>query len=99
MTDITIAAMTAEIDALRQKVKDLGSAAYLSQAHALCNDLGIAPGHIENRLFEAIGKIAILMGRREPFGYVDPDTLEFKHSKDEHRRGATVWPVYLRETE
>jgi hypothetical protein len=43
--------------------------------------------------------LAALSGRREPFGYVDPDTLEFKHSKDEHRRGATVWPVYLRETE
>jgi hypothetical protein len=29
---------------------------YLAQAHRLCTELGISQGHIEDRLFEAIGK-------------------------------------------
>lgn len=36
-------------------------AAYLSQAHCLCADLGIKEGHIENRMFEAMGKAGKLM--------------------------------------
>jgi hypothetical protein len=40
-------------------------AAWLSQAHSLCADLGVAPGHIENRLFEAIGNAAKLMAQRD----------------------------------
>lgn len=31
--------------------------AWLGQAHALCADIGVPPGHIEDRLFEAIGKV------------------------------------------
>lgn len=36
---------------------DMGNAAWLGQAHVLCNELGVEPGHIEDRLFEAIGKV------------------------------------------
>ena len=54
-----------ELRALRQRVKELENAPYLSQAHALCNDLGIAPGHIEDRLFEAIGKVDALKRRHQ----------------------------------
>ena len=39
--------------------------AWLSQAHVLCSDLGVAPGHIEDRLFEAIGNAATLMTQRD----------------------------------
>ena len=64
-----------ELRALRQRVKELENAPYLSQAHALCNDLGIAPGHIENRLFEAIGKVdelaALKAGQGDPVAWQD----------------------------
>jgi hypothetical protein len=39
--------------------------AWLGQAHVLCADLGVAPGHIEDRLFEAIGKANLLIGQRD----------------------------------
>lgn len=35
----------------------LDNAAWLSQAHGLCTKLGVKQGHIEDRLFEAIGKV------------------------------------------
>ena len=41
------------------------SIAWLSQAHVLCSDLGVAPGHIEDQLFEAIGNAATLMAQRD----------------------------------
>lgn len=33
---------------------------WMSQAHAMCFDLGITPGHIEDRMFEAIGRVNVL---------------------------------------
>ena len=36
---------------------ETGNAAYLAQAHKLCSDLVIAPGYIEDRMFEAFGKL------------------------------------------
>lgn len=39
----------------------MGNAAYLAQAHGLCAHLGIKEGHIENNLFEAMGKADWLM--------------------------------------
>lgn len=36
------------------------NAAWLSQAHAMCFDLGIAPGHIEERMFQALGRVRLL---------------------------------------
>lgn len=39
--------------------------AWLSQVHGLCFDLGIAPGHIEDRLFEAIGRVNMLIEQRD----------------------------------
>lgn len=39
--------------------------AWLSQVHVLCQDLGVAPGHIEDRLFEAIGNAAKLIEQRD----------------------------------
>jgi len=40
--------------------RETGNATYLSQAHRLCSDMGIAPGHIEDRLFEAFGALVRL---------------------------------------
>lgn len=39
--------------------------AWMSQVHGLCFDLGIAPGHIEDRLFEAIGRVNMLIEQRD----------------------------------
>ena len=44
-----------EIERLRAELKRHD--AWLSQAHALCSDLGCRHGHIEDRLFEAFGKL------------------------------------------
>lgn len=41
-----------EIERLRAELKRHD--AWLSQAHALCSDLGCRHGHIEDRLFEAL---------------------------------------------
>ena len=48
------AAMT-EIERLRDALQKHD--AWLGQAHCLCSDMGIPHGHIEDRLFEAIGKV------------------------------------------
>jgi hypothetical protein len=40
--------------------RETGNAMYLSQAHNLCHALGIAPGHIEDRMFDALGKLCKL---------------------------------------
>lgn len=55
-----IDAAIAEIVFLRQKKHEVENAAWLGQAHVLCNELGVDQGHIENRLFEAIGKASEL---------------------------------------
>lgn len=44
-----------EVERLRAALKQHD--AWLSQAHVLCGDLGVSDGHIEDRLFEAIGKV------------------------------------------
>lgn len=38
---------------------------WMSQAHAMCFDLRIAPGHIEDRMFEAIGRVYTLLAVAE----------------------------------
>ena len=43
-----------EIERLQEELKKHD--AWLSQAHCLCSDMGIPHGHIEDRLFELIGK-------------------------------------------
>ena len=37
--------------------RETGNAAYLAQAHKLCTDIGIQQGHIEDRMFEALGRL------------------------------------------
>lgn len=44
-----------EIERLRAELKKHD--AWLGQAHCLCSDLKVPHGHIEDRLFEAIGKV------------------------------------------
>jgi hypothetical protein len=41
---------------------------YLAQAHRLCTELGISQGHIEDRLFEAIGKVQTLVSNAKLTG-------------------------------
>lgn len=50
-------AMRIQLDDLRQQLHDAKNAHYLSQAHELCTRMGVPPGHIEDRLFEALGKL------------------------------------------
>ena len=44
-----------EIERLREQLKLHD--AWLGQAHCLCSDLGVPLGHIEDRLFEAMGRV------------------------------------------
>jgi hypothetical protein len=47
---------------------ETGNAMYLAQAHRLCTELGISQGHIEDRLFEAIGKVQTLVSNAKLTG-------------------------------
>lgn len=52
-------ALAAEVRRLQTALKDGNR--WMSQAHAMCSDLGVPHGHIEDRMFEAIGRVSTLL--------------------------------------